>query len=134
VEVHGEEAFGVTLPRICSNFSPPQAPLIIPPSFLKPDLAPTIKEVWKGAAAALAAAHDVIFVGYSFPESDREMMYFLATAFTNNALLRSIHIVDPNADQIASRLTSSQSKAGSHFKALLHTHSESWLDTQLSWP
>ena len=133
IRVHGQERFDAQLPRICSDFVPPSPPLIIPPSFLKPDLAPIIKGVWKGAATALASAHDIVFVGYSFPESDREMMYFLATAFTNNALLRSIHIVDPNADRIVTRLRSEQSKAGSHFKALLHAHPGSWTDTNLEW-
>ena len=121
-----------SLPYICSQYyKGSTTPVIVPPSFLKPDLELPLNEIWRGAAKALEGANILIFVGYSFPLTDTDMMYFLARSLTNNPGLRRILIVDPFADDIVRKLNSSESKFGSHFKALIQTKNAHWEDTDL---
>lgn len=116
-----------TLPSPCtSNYKTPGVPVMVPPSFLKPNLKPTLAAVWSGAAKSLSEATVVAFIGYSFPSSDTEMMYFLARALSGNAGLRAVYLIDPNADAIASRLRAAGSKTGSHFKGLLKPIADPW--------
>ena len=53
-----------------------------------------------GAAAALASAHSILVLGYSFPASDRMMRYFFASALEQNNVLQRIVFIDPNAGHI----------------------------------
>lgn len=120
------------LPYPCAgNYSAPGDPLIVAPSFLKPDLSKTIGEIWSGAAQALSKSNVVAFVGYSFPSSDTEIAYFLARAFSENSGLRAIYIVNPHADKLVNRLRSSESKMGSHFRSLLNPITANWTDAKL---
>lgn len=121
----------VEMPSTCVDTAGHGTPLIVPPSFLKPNLSVPLLGVWAGAAKALADSHVVVFVGYSFPPSDTEMMYFLARALADNAVLRKIIVVDPQADKIVDRLCAPGSKAGSHFRSLLHPMKGSWVDQRL---
>jgi hypothetical protein len=114
-----------------ARYEPPQSPLLIPPSFLKPELPTILREAWKGAARALEAATHIAFIGYSFPSSDVEMSYFLATSLARNAQLRSIYLVDPRATELAARLTGVTSKMGSHFKDLLVPIPRPWAGAKL---
>lgn len=123
----------ITVPLVCSRNSPsPSPPVIVPPSFLKPSLTPELVQVWSGAAASLRQANLLVFVGYSFPASDTEMSYFLASALAENSGLRSIWIVDPMANAIVDRLRSVGSKYGSHFQGLLHPMNACWNETVLA--
>lgn len=137
VEVHGPiTSPGRTfdLPLACAgNYEAPREPLIIPPSYLKPELHPALRHVWSLAARALSSADHLVFVGYSFPPSDTEMRYFLASALVDNPRLRRILIVDPQASEIASRLKAEQSSFGSHFKELLESQSKDWEMVNLSF-
>lgn len=110
----------------CGNYTPPGVPLIIPPSFLKPDLPDALRAIWRGAAKALSEAHVIAFVGYSFPPSDTEMMYFLARALAENASLRSVYVVDIRANALVDRLKDKGSKMGSHFRDLLRPVEGDW--------
>jgi hypothetical protein len=121
-----------SLPYLCApDYKAPGVPVIVPPSFLKPDLPEALKAVWSGAAQALSKANIVAFVGYSFPFSDTDMMFFLARALSENAGLRKVYLVDPRADEIAARLRSPISKIGSHFRNLLHPIAHKWTDVAL---
>lgn len=111
---------GSVFPYVCTEgYRPPWPPIIVPPSFLKPELAPALRHAWGSAARALSEATTVAFIGYSFPSSDTEMMYFLARALSENASLRRILIIDPYAEQIVQRLRGAESKSGSHFRDLI---------------
>jgi hypothetical protein len=122
-----------TLPDVCSSdYTDHRTPLIIPPSFLKPDLPSVLlKAAWSSGAKALSGAKFVVFVGYSFPTSDTEMMYFLGSALSKNADLNGIYIVDPNASDIEERLCAEGSGCGHYFKTLLHSVPVRWEDTNL---
>jgi hypothetical protein len=121
-----------SLPYPCaSEYKAPDIPVIVPPSFLKPDLPNALKAFWSGAAQALSRANVVAFIGYSFPLSDTEMMFFLGRAFSENAGLRAVYLVDPLAVEIASRLRASGSRIGSHFRDLLRPIPLKWADYAL---
>lgn len=114
------------LPLVCTqgyNFS--GEPFIVPPSFLKPDMKSSLSLIWQGAARALKNAEIVVFVGYSFPPTDTEMMYFFAQSFYNNPRIRKIIIIDIIADRIVERLSRAD-KTGSQFKDFLMPVTASW--------
>lgn len=108
------------------NYQPKCPALIVPPSFLKPDLSPCLRTVWATAGRALTIADQVVFVGYSFPDSDIEMRHFLAATLAPNTSLRRIVLVDPMAGAIADRLRDRSSSFGSHFKSLLQIRPSAW--------
>lgn len=124
IRTHSGESGAI--PLCCASNPFAHTPLLIPPSFLKPELRGPLGAVWGRAATALSTAVDVVFVGYSFPPSDTEMMYFLARAFAKNSSLRQILIVDPNAAAIIYRLQTPESRAGSHFRDLLASRPQTW--------
>lgn len=118
---------GIEFPYACEDDYPIEGePLIIPPSFLKPELDSPLPMIWKGAAKALNSAEKIIFIGYSFPPSDVEMKFFLAASIAENPKLREIVVVDINADQIVDRLKSPESGYGSHFKEFLRSKQNDW--------
>lgn len=100
-------------------------PVLIPPSFLKPDLPSPMHEVWAGASTALREADILVFVGYSFPPTDVEMAYFLASSLGKNNYIRQIVVCDPHAKTIVKRLREN-SNYGSHFKQLLKPKEGKW--------
>ncbi|MCX5800058.1 MAG: SIR2 family protein [Candidatus Eisenbacteria bacterium] len=121
------------IPVVCSqNYVVPGSPVIVAPSFLKPNLRGPMGQVWTGARKVLGEADMLVFVGYSFPQSDTEMKYFLATALVDNPRLSRIVIVDPEADAIARRLRDENSKYGSHFRELLFESKFGWTDGVIS--
>jgi hypothetical protein len=120
-------------PHICSVRTDGEAsdPVIVPPSFLKPELSNALSSVWAGAARVLEDADCLIFIGYSFPPTDTEMSYFLARSLTGNTRLSKIFIVDPNAKAIAERLGASNARYGNHFTDLLTPISKPWSEAGL---
>jgi SIR2-like domain len=71
-------------------------PVMVPPSVLKPDLKKNLVEEWVGASDAIANADAIWFIGYSFPETDSYMRYFLASALCKNVKLTQLAVIDPN--------------------------------------
>lgn len=114
-----------------SNYQTERKPVIIPPSFLKPEISSQIKEIWSSAARSLQNADILIFIGYSFPQSDTEMKFFLGKALESNVRLNSIHILDKNANQIVDRLRKPESGYGSHFLDYLKPHNSDWTEVEL---
>lgn len=115
------------IPTIChKTFFRNINPEIIPPSFLKPNLSPYIRKIWKGAAKALNSADKVVFVGYSFPDTDTNMRYFLANSLINNPRLNDISIIDINTKPIKEKLIGDRGKYGSHFQSFLNFYEDSW--------
>ncbi|HEX3357765.1 MAG TPA: SIR2 family protein [Tepidisphaeraceae bacterium] len=70
--------------------------LIVPPSVIKPQVDEVLGEQWRGATEALKHADAVWFVGYSFPESDSFMRYFLASGLATNTRIRQLVVIDPD--------------------------------------
>jgi hypothetical protein len=103
---------------VCSlaSFGDTDVPLIVPPTFTKPEIRSPLLEVWGAAAKALQDANAVVFVGYSFPTSDVEMKYFFARALTDNLKLRRIIVIDRRAGELVTKLKSPAAGYGSHFQ------------------
>lgn len=80
--------------------------LIIPPAAIKNIQHGVLREQWNGAHAALRTAEHIWFIGYSFPETDSYMRYFIASAVAGNPRLRQIVVIDPSEETLYRRAAS----------------------------
>jgi len=119
-----------TVPNVCKNISD-LLPVIIPPSFLKPDLSNVSKKIWQAASLALSKADYLIIIGYSFPLTDVEMKYFFSKSFSENPKIGKILIIDPFADSIIAKLKEPRNGFGNQFKELLMPVDENWEEVDL---
>lgn len=123
---------GHDLPAVCfESYTCKEEPIIVPPSYLKPDLAPALRKIWSDAVGAISNCELLIFVGYSFPGSDTEMAYFLGYCLARNTNLDAIWIVDPRADEIVGRLKEANSKFGPHFQYMLRPAPVQWHEARI---
>ncbi len=76
-------------------------PLILAPSVLKEYKREIIREQWTGVASALHEADQVIFCGYSFPESDIFMKYAISSSLFSNTRVRSLVVADRSPATLA---------------------------------
>ncbi len=72
-----------------------EEPLILPPLFNKMSLSTSINQIWCKALNCLRNAKNVIIVGYSLPQTDIYMQYFLKSALGPNNDLHRIYVFDP---------------------------------------
>lgn len=91
--------------RGVENWASPENTVIIPPTVIKPTFFGELQEQWVAAAKCLAEAQIVLFIGYSFPESDTFMRYFLATSLHRNVNVERVLIIDPAANQNFPRIS-----------------------------
>ena len=101
------------------------ASILVAPTILKHQAEGPYAQQWQEAAKALSVAKHLIFVGYSFPESDAYMRYFLGASLAENVGLESIIIVDPQAEAIYGRLRS-DNRYGAHFIDMLIPYQRCW--------
>jgi hypothetical protein len=80
-------------------------PLIIPPVRRKTYamFGSLFRELWLKAEDLLAAADEVIVIGYSFPETDVQSTDLFRTAFRRRRDLPRITILDPKPDRAAEK-------------------------------
>jgi hypothetical protein len=81
--------------------------ILVPPGKGKSrHLAGALIPVWKKAEERLSQASEIIIIGYSFRESDKEAGDLFSRAFSSSLLKNtlSVTIVDPNAHVLAERL------------------------------
>ena len=116
------------LPLICTgNYlreNPTPPPLIVPPTLYKQDAREQFQVIWQSAHKALERADRICIIGYSFPESDTHMKYFLASALAKNIDLPRIDIIDPEATNIVERLR--RTDFGIDFKQMLNPVVSTW--------
>lgn len=96
-KLHGSLNWSQEFPRTRPSRLPIEAlekPLILPPVFNKMS-ATEINCVWKSALDVLRSAVNIIIVGYSLPETDIYMQYFLKAAVGPNSNLQNIIVFDP---------------------------------------
>lgn len=81
-------------------------PLIIPPVKNKSYefFGTLFKSLWSQAEDALAAADEIIIIGYSFPVTDVQSDQLFRHAFTRRATVPKITIIDPNPAAVAERM------------------------------
>ena len=101
------------------------APILVAPTVLKHQTDGPYADQWQAAAKALKDAQRLFFIGYSFPESDAYMRYFLGASLAENVDLEAIHIIDPQAEAITQRLREDK-RYGAHFLDLLIPHQQCW--------
>ncbi len=104
-------------------------PKIFLPTILKPEAIPAMRLQWEESAKALREADQVWFIGYSFPESDSYMKYFLASCLADNTRVRQIAIIDPDRSVYHERASSVFADA--RLRAITNMYPERW--TQLKW-
>lgn len=73
--------------------------LIVPPSWNKLDYKP-LKELWEKAYERLKNADKIIFIGYSFPQTDIDFKYLLLSSLPINKNI-NVEVIDPNIQKIA---------------------------------
>lgn len=76
-----------------------QRPLIVPPQLGKSDLVPEIQLNWRRAVDVIRHAHEVVVVGYSFPETDLFMSRLLSEGVKENQGIESLTIVNNERDE-----------------------------------
>jgi len=69
---------------------------IIPPTWAKQLSNKNLKEVWKLAGHALSEADNIFVIGYSLPETDTFMRYFLALSAIGGLPLKRFWVFDPS--------------------------------------
>lgn len=74
-------------------------PMIVPPMLGKTDeMHKMIREEWTSSVGAIARAREIVFMGYSFPETDLSMNRLLAEGLRQNSTLDNVCIVNNSAD------------------------------------
>ena len=71
---------------------------ITPPTYSKLNESNYLKKIWKYANDSLIKAKKIIFIGYSFPESDGYMKSLIQTAMAkrNTTSNLGVYVIDPN--------------------------------------
>lgn len=95
LKLHGSLNFPTSKSDDLSLVKPQDEPLILPPIINKMSAAEEINEVWIQAMDRLRNAKNVIIVGYSLPQTDIYMQYFIKTALGPNKNLNRIYVFDP---------------------------------------
>ena len=67
---------------------------IVPPTWRK-DFSGPLSDVWRESIHALRDATRIIFVGFSFPDTDAHIKYLLAAGLQENISLRNIYCINP---------------------------------------
>jgi hypothetical protein len=102
LKLHGSLNFGITEENDSVDISPIKAikdPFIIPPVANK-QLTANLKNIWKLSLERIREARNIIFVGYSMPETDIYFQFFLKTAIGPNTDLNKILIFNPGINEI----------------------------------
>lgn len=97
------QLFELTNRRICQTNEKHrriEETLIVPPSWNKHDY-PYIKDLWLKASNNLKNANKIIFIGYSFPQTDIYFKYLLLTSLPKSNI--PVEVVDPKIQNIAGR-------------------------------
>ncbi len=121
----------ILLPRVSlTKYEQTSKPLLIPPTLFKMQTDPRFQAIWLSAGEMLRTVDKLVFIGFSFPESDVHIRYFLAANLYENVDLRNIDIVDPDANAICDRLR--KSSFGTFFTNRLRPIQGNWQEVGYS--
>jgi hypothetical protein len=104
----------------------PEDPFIIPPTLYKSESHKAMRPIWKAAGKALRESSKIAFVGFSFPNSDTYLKYFIGTNLRDNFAADTIDIIDPMADEIVEKLKSKPFGFGSTIHNRLRPIKSKW--------
>lgn len=98
-------------------------PVIVPPTWNKGEHHARIATIWRRAAQELAAARNIIVVGYSLPESDHFFRYLYALGTVSSTRIERFWVIDPDTSGgVAKRFESLLgSTARARFKVVQQT-------------
>jgi len=87
----------------------PSSPLMLTPVRQKryEDYPTVIEPLWQQAEKAMCEAGRIVIIGYSFPVTDTRSIRLLQQSLQSRPAQIEVWIVDPNAENIASRLNAS---------------------------
>ena len=74
-------------------------PAIIPPMYSKMESMQWLKSIWANASVVIKNAKTIVFIGYSFPQSDSFMKSFFQAAFLNRKNKQMPRIIDLDMDK-----------------------------------
>ena len=100
----------------CAVCTRPLLPLLVAPSHLKDYRNPHLSLVWHEAQRMLRQADKVVFIGYSLPDDDVEVVYLLKRSLMHMNKPGSITVVEYCAENPAIGLT--QHPVGRRYRAL----------------
>jgi len=69
---------------------------IIPPTWAKYNINPKLKEIWIKAFNKISAANEIVFIGYSFPNTDSYFSHFIKLAIHHSKNLKKITVINPD--------------------------------------
>ena len=96
LKLHGSLNFpSAKTKETLSLVHPIDTPFILPPIINKMSSAKSITNMWAVALQKLRSAKNIIIVGYSLPQTDIYMQYFLKTALGPNLNLNRVYVFDP---------------------------------------
>jgi hypothetical protein len=79
---------------VSKDLMPHRHVAIVPPTWRK-DFSGPLTDVWRQSIHALRDATRIIFVGFSFPDTDAHIKYLLAAGLQENISLRNIYCINP---------------------------------------
>lgn len=71
---------------------------IVPPTWNKSD--ERVRKLWEEAYREIVGAKRIIFIGYSFPETDTYVKSLLALALNENKIIQNIFFINPDKDVV----------------------------------
>lgn len=83
----------------CTEHKKKKFPSLIPPTWNKRIESSYMRRIWSAAFTEIQNATNIIFIGYSLPETDLYFRHFLTLALKDNRKLRNLVVV--NNDDIA---------------------------------
>jgi len=85
----------------CSDCGTRLRPLLVAPTHLKDYRNPHLTQVWFDAERSLRTARHVVFVGYSLPDDDVEVVYLLKRSLSRPDVTVTVIEYDPNNPDVA---------------------------------
>ena len=113
----------------CPEAVPQREPALVPPSWNKTQYHAAFGNVWRRAAQEIAAAEEIVIVGYSMPQSDAFFRDLLALGLAGPARLKHFVVINPDP-KVGGRIQGLLGPAvGNRFRAYTSTFDE-WVDSR----
>ncbi len=71
-------------------------PILIPPTWNKTEYQKQLVDVWKVAMDKLSTAENIIFIGYSLPESDLFFKYLYSIGSFSQNIINKVFVINPD--------------------------------------
>jgi len=71
---------------------------IMPPTWAKYKIDPELEKIWLKAFDKISKANEIVFIGYSFPDTDSYFSYFFKLAIHYSKNLKKITVVNPDGN------------------------------------